>query len=191
MLDLYKWTEEDGDCNRAEALTLVTDKTCSRTQEIREELDFPEQWQQGLRTALENSSRHKNDRTIATQEKITGRLLSFFSSTVDPIVTTWTTAHGDLNWTNLTAPNITILDWESFGTAPAGYDAATLYCLSLLAPSTAKKVHDTFSDILDSPDGIRAQLHVIGHYLKRVEYGDSTDLADSLHQHARRLVDQQ
>ena len=136
-------------------------------------------------------STHKTNRTITTQEKITGRLLSFFGSAVDSIVTRWTTAHGDLNWTNLTAPSVGILDWESFGTAPAGYDAATLYCLSLLAPDTAKKVHDAFPDILDSPDGIRSQLHVIGHYLKRVEYGDFTDLADSLHQHARILVDQQ
>lgn len=69
--------------------------------------------------------------------------------------------------------------------APAGYDAATLYCLSLLTPRTAKKAHDTFSKILDSPDGIRSQLHVIGRYLKRVEYGD---LADVLHQHARWLM---
>jgi hypothetical protein len=133
---------------------------------------------------------HKTDRTITSQKNIAGRLLSFFGGTVNPLVGTWTTAHGDLNWTNLTAPTMAILDWESFGVAPAGYDAATLYCLSLLAPATAKKVRETFSDVLDSPDGIRSQLHVIGRYLKRVEYGDFTDLADLFHQHARRLIDQ-
>ncbi|MGH3829346.1 MAG: aminoglycoside phosphotransferase [Pseudonocardiaceae bacterium] len=191
VVDLHEWAEENGDRNRAEVLTLVTDKACSETQELRGELDPPGQWWPNLRAALETLSTHKTERTITTQKKITGRLLSFFGSTVDPIVTTWTTAHGDLNWTNLTAPSVNILDWESFGTAPAGYDAATLYFLSLLTPDTARKVHDTFSDMLDSPDGIRSQLHVIGRYLKRVEYGDFTDLADSLHQHARRIVDKQ
>ncbi|MGH3853828.1 MAG: aminoglycoside phosphotransferase [Pseudonocardiaceae bacterium] len=191
VADLHEWAEENGDRNRAEVLTLVTDKACSETQELREELDLPGQCWPNLRAALETLSTHKTERTITTQKKITGRLLSFFGSTVDPIVTTWTTAHGDLNWTNLTAPSVNILDWESFGTAPAGYDAATLYCLSLLTPDTARKVHDTFSDMLDSPDGIRSQLHVIGRYLKRVEYGDFADLADSLHQHARRPVDKQ
>ncbi len=190
VLELYQWVEEDGDHNRAEVLTLVTDKTCSETQELRAELDLPGQWWRDLRAALETLSTQKTGRTIITQEKIAGRLLAFFGSSVDPSITTWTTAHGDLNWTNLTAPSVKILDWESFGTAPAGYDAATLYCLSLLAPDTAKKVHDTFSDILESPDGIRSQLHVIGRYLKRVEYGDFIDLADSLHQHAQRLVNQ-
>ena len=85
-------------------------------------------------------------------------------------------------------PNLNILDWESFGVAPAGYDVATLYCLSLLTPRTAAKVRETFGEILDSPDGVRAQLHVIGRYLKRVEYGDFRDLADPLHAHAVQLL---
>lgn len=187
VLGLHDWTE-DGDRNRAETMTLVTDKPCSETHELREELDLPEQWWQSLRAALETLSTHNTERAITNQEKVTGRLLSFFGSAVDPVVTTWTTAHGDVNWTNLTAPNMNILDWESFGMAPAGYDAATLYCLSLLTPRTARKAHDTFSEILDSPDGIRSQLHVIGRYLKRVEYGDFVDLADVLHQHAHWLM---
>ncbi len=41
-------------------------------------------------------------------------------------------------YTAVTAPGLALLDWESFGTAPAGYDAATLYCLALKAPATAK-----------------------------------------------------
>ncbi|MGH3885275.1 MAG: hypothetical protein ACRDSZ_01695 [Pseudonocardiaceae bacterium] len=67
-----------------------------------------------------------------------------------PTVTTWSTAHGDLQWANLTAPAPYLLDWEGWGIAPAGYDAATLYCYSLLAPNTARRVYETFTDILDT-----------------------------------------
>lgn len=70
-----------------------------------------------------------------------------------------------------------------------GYDAATLYVLALRASDTAKRVHDAFADIVDSPDGVRAQLFVITRYLKRVELGDFADYADVLHRHARTLLD--
>ncbi|MGQ0774150.1 MAG: hypothetical protein ACT4NY_07000 [Pseudonocardiales bacterium] len=74
------------------------------------------------------------------------------------------------------------------GTKIAGYDAASLYILSLLAPGTAKQVHKTFADLLDSPDGKRAQLLAISRYLKRVEIGDFRNLADKLHEHAHRIL---
>lgn len=188
VLDMYEWGEPSYR-NRAEVMTLVTDRACSATQELRSELALPEQWWHNLRSALDTLSTHKTERTITSQERITSRLLAFFGSSVDPIVARWATAHGDLNWSNLTAPDLVILDWESFGVAPVGYDAATLYILSLLTPDTAKNVHGTFADVLDSPDGVRSQLHVIGRYLKRVEHGDSPDLADPLHRHARKLIE--
>jgi hypothetical protein len=149
----------------------------------------PGQWWTDLRAALETLARHPTERGEPDQEHVTGRLLSFFGSGADPTVTRWTTAHGDLNWTNLTRPNLVLLDWESWGVKIAGYDAASLSVLSLLAPDTNTKVHNTFADILDSPDGVRAQLFVITRYLKRVEHGDFADYADRLHQHARRLLD--
>jgi hypothetical protein len=193
VLDLYEWDEHDdywGECrNRAEIMTLVTDTSCSATQELRSELDLPERWWSDLRAVLDTLAQSPTERGEPDQEHVTGRLLSFFGSGADPVVARWTTAHGDLNWTNLTQPNLVLLDWESWGVKIAGYDAATLYVLSGLAPDTARQVHDTFADILDSPDGIRAQLFVITRYLKRVEHGDFADYADHLHRHARRLLD--
>lgn len=166
VIDMHEWGEQTYR-NRAEVMTLVTEEVCSQSQELRTELNLSQQWWLDLRSALDTLSTHESD----------------------PIITRWTIAHGDLNWSNLTAPRLMILDWESFGAAPAGYDAATLYVLSLLKPETARMVHENFADVLDSPDGIRSQLHVITRYLKRIEHGDFADLADPLHQHARRLVD--
>jgi len=192
VLDLYDWDETEdywGKCkNRAELMGLVKDRACSPTPELRAELDVPERWWSDLRGALDTLSVYQTERGEQDQQAITGRLLAFFGSEADPVVTRWTTAHGDLNWSNLTAPNMILLDWESWGTRMPGYDAATLYVLSLMAPDTAKRVHDTFADILDHPDGVRSQLYVIARYLKRVEHGDLADYADYLHAHARALL---
>ena len=44
---------------------------------------------------------------------------------------TWTTTHSDLHWGNVTGPELCVLDWESWGRAPAGYDTSILLCASL------------------------------------------------------------
>jgi hypothetical protein len=192
VLDLYEWDEHDeywGECrDRAEVMTLVTDQPCSTTPELRTELDVPDRWWSDLRTALDTLAQQPTERGERDQEHINGRLLSFFGSAAVSDVTRWTTAHGDLNWTNLTRPGLVLLDWESWGVKMAGYDAAALYVLSLLTPDTSAKIHETFADVLDHPDGVRAQLFVIARYLKRVEHGDFADYADHLHRHARQLI---
>jgi hypothetical protein len=188
VLDLYDWGAENYR-NRAELLTLVTDQPCSTSQDLRNEVALPDRWWADLRHSLDELAKNPTERGGRDQDMVTNRLLAFFGSSVDPTVTAWVTAHGDLNWTNITCPNLYLLDWESWGVKMVGYDAATLYVLSLRAPETSRNVHDTFADILDSPDGIRAQLYVIARYLKRVEVGDFADYADLLHQHARRLTD--
>ncbi|MGH3905500.1 MAG: aminoglycoside phosphotransferase [Pseudonocardiaceae bacterium] len=187
VLKVHEW-EEEPRCIRAELMTLVPGRTCSHTQELRHELDLPDEWWTGLRRAIDTLTAHRTERVLTTQESISHRLLAFFGDRIDSTVTTWTTAHGDLQWTNLTTPDLYLLDWEGWGLAPAGYDAASLYCYSLLAPNTACKVYETFADILDTADGIRAQLHAIGRLLLRINGGDYPDLADPLHQHAQRLL---
>ncbi|MGH3972667.1 MAG: aminoglycoside phosphotransferase [Pseudonocardiaceae bacterium] len=187
VLQVHEWTEEPRSI-RAELMTLVPGRVCSDTQELRNELDLPDEWWTRLRHALDVLATHQTERIGATQEGISHRLLAFFSDKIDPTVTIWSTAHGDLQWANLTAPAPYLLDWEGWGIAPAGYDAATLYCYSLLVPDTARRVYETFTDILDTPDGTRAQLHVIGRLLLRVNGGDYPELAKPLHQHAQRLL---
>lgn len=187
VLQVHEWTEGPRSI-RAELMTLVPGRACSDTQELHNELNLPGEWWTRLRHALDVLATHHTKRVGATQEGISHRLLAFFGDKIDPTVTTWTTAHGDLQWANLTVPDPYLLDWEGWGIAPAGYDAATLYCYSLLAPNTARRVYETFADILDTPDGVRVQLHVIGRLLLRVNGGDYPDLASPLHQHAQRLL---
>lgn len=96
--------------------------------------------------------------------------------------------HGDLHWNNLLRPRLGILDWELWGTGPAGTDAATLYCYSLLVPRVANLIAQEFADTLDSDDGRRALLYVTARLLSRADNGDHPDLAPALHGQAAGLL---
>lgn len=77
---------------------------------------------------------------------------------VDTRVAEWTTAHGDLFWTNLTAPDCWLLDWEDWGRAPRGYDAASLWHSSLTVPALAERVQHELRSELDTRSGQLCQL---------------------------------
>jgi hypothetical protein len=85
-------------------------------------------------------------------------------------------------------PNCAVLDWELWGTAPAGTDAASLLCHSLLIPELAQHVEAVFADKLAGKSGQLAQLLVIGHLLDRADIGDHPALVGPLRQRADELL---
>lgn len=187
VLAVRQWND-DGQVLRAEVMTHVSSRPCSTTAEVRRRLDLPPRWWTGLREAVDRLAEVRTTRQTVDQERVSGRLRIFFGDRLDTTVTHWTTAHGDLHWANLTRPYLTILDWELWGRAPYGYDAATLYCYSLLEPDVAEAVGSTFADVLRTPEGIHTQLYVITRLLLRAEHGDHPDLVIPLHRHARDLL---
>jgi hypothetical protein len=106
------------------------------------------------------------------------RAIPEFVGMPTPTVTCWTTAHGDLHWANLTEP-LRLLDWEGWGLAPQGFDAAMLYAYSLLQPDTAARVRDIFP-VLESPAGLAAEATVCAQLLQTVRRGDNLALAAPL-----------
>lgn len=187
VIDVAEWDDPPRRV-RAEAATLLPGRVCSPTPYLHERPDLAEDWWTGLRGALDRLSHVATDRIAVDQETVTRRLTVFFGPAVDPTVTHWRTAHADLHWNNLLGPEPGILDWESWGTGPAGLDAATLYCHSLTRPETAEQVRRAFAGQLQTPDGKRAQLYVIARLLLRIEHGDDPAPAPLLHQHARMLL---
>jgi len=75
------------------------------------------------------------------------------------------------------------VDWELWGSAPAGAGAATLYTFSLLVPPVAGRVRAVFADVLDTLDGQYAQLRAAARILRRAEHGQYSALADAVRQH--------
>ncbi|MGH3622134.1 MAG: aminoglycoside phosphotransferase [Sciscionella sp.] len=187
---LCDWEWDDSEYwLRAELMTLVPGRHCSATPELHEPLPLPESWWQELRTSLAALATTCTERVHLSQADMAHRIRVFFGDRVaDPTVSGWTAAHTDLHWANLMAPECALVDWEGWGMAPAGFDAATLYLHSLLVPAMAEWVSARFCDLLDARDGLLAQLYVTGRMLLRINSGDYPDLAIPLHRNADRVI---
>lgn len=86
-------------------------------------------------------------------ERVEAAISKVFPDTAAPIEQ-WTTTHADLNWANMTGPDFWILDWEDWGRAPRGLDAANLWFSSLAVRGFfAEKVLQHRRADLDSPNG--------------------------------------
>ncbi len=188
LLRVSEWTVDDGLALRAELLTLAPSPACSSSVTPTPGLELPDRWWASLRRSLDALASWPTERTCLTQEIITTQQLVFFGRRPEPI-SSWSTAHGDLHWANLTAPECCLLDWESWGRAPTGYDAAALYCVSLVQPTLATRVWRAFADILEGPAGTQALLCAAAKTLTMVHDGlATTDLAEPVHRLARRLL---
>lgn len=93
-----------------------------------------------------------------SQHRLTETIERVFPGRIDTQVDEWTTAHADLNWANLTAPECFLLDWEDWGRAPRGLDAANLWVNSLAVPALARRIREQRSADLASRSGRLAAL---------------------------------
>jgi len=187
VLDVAEW-DESGRRIRAELMTLAPGTQISAEMVQRQHIDLDNQWWSELRSSLDALSAVHTNRVCLDELLLQRRLLAAFGVSIDVETLVWSTAHGDVHWANLTAPQCWILDWEAWGRAPAGYDAALLLCASLLIPDTASLVRATFTDVLGTPTGHIAQLAAAAKLLGLVEYGNHPDLAVPLHRHVRNLI---
>ena len=92
-----------------------------------------------------------------TQQRIDATIHAVFPD-VDTTVDECSVAHADLSWPNLTRTG-RILDWEDFGRAPRGWDAATLWTNSLALPTLAERVADLFAADLSCRTGMVCRLY--------------------------------
>jgi hypothetical protein len=106
---------------------------------------------------------------------------------LDSRVTEWTTAHADLTWANLTAPRCWVLDWEDWGTAPRGFDAATMLLYSLTIPTLAEQIRHTFATDLATRS---AQIAILARAADLLSYPDATGpLLEPARREAQRAVE--
>lgn len=143
---------------RADEMTLAIDAAISAKGTTTTDPGLPENWWKELHTALRSLAEHRTDRVSLAGEHVAGRIREVYGDHIDTAVTTWATAHGDLGWANLCGPTLTILDWESWGAAPVGWDAAALWAASLPVPRLAEKVRETFAAELSTRSGQLCQL---------------------------------
>jgi hypothetical protein len=168
---------DDGTAYRAELSARVDQPVLSDDAILQHNLQLPGSWWDDLTKALEKVSATVTDR-VAVRQQYMDRAIPEFVGIPAPAVTCWTTAHADLHWANVTSP-LRLLDWEGWGRAPDGFDAATLYAYSLLQPDTAARVRDAFP-VLGSPAGVAAEATVCAQLLQTVSRGDNLTLEGPL-----------
>ncbi len=164
------WADpEAGFMWRADETDLVTDAPIKPAGPLRVAPELTDGWWATLDESLTALAGHATTRvatpdTVAiTQEHLTGALMTAFPalSAADTAVEEWRTAHADLNWANLTAPRCWVLDWEDWGCAPRGLDAANLWACSLAVPTLAARIRDLRHDDLESRTGRLISLYLL------------------------------
>ncbi|QNE79109.1 hypothetical protein F0344_07270 [Streptomyces finlayi] len=136
------------------------------------------EWWASLNVSLDAlAAQHTNriatpDTETVTQELVTGTIRNVFAD-VDTAVADWRPAHGDLNWANMTAPVLCLFDWEDWGMAPRGLDAAHLWGASLAVSALADRVRRERRHDLASRDGKLMMLFVAAKILG--PYADPED----------------
>lgn len=143
---------------RADEMTRVDDPALSATGDITTDPDLPEQWWTDLRSALTNMAGHSTDRVCMSQAHLSTRIREVYGDDVDTTITDWACAHGDIGYANLCGPRLTIIDWESWGMGPVGWDAACLWSASMTVPTLADRVLTLFHDVLSTRTGRLARL---------------------------------
>ncbi|MEU4490190.1 hypothetical protein AB0H94_35865 [Streptomyces purpurascens] len=168
---------------RAELSARVAEPVLSDDPVLQHDLQLPDSWWTGLAEVLEKVSAAGTER-VAVRQQYMDRAIPEFLGIPAPTAT-WSTAHGDVHWANLTAP-LQILDWEAWGSAPVGFDAAMLYAYTLLQPDTLARVRAAFP-ILGSPAGLAAEATVCAQLLQTVARGDNLNLEAPLRHWAEEL----
>ncbi|MFC9581594.1 aminoglycoside phosphotransferase [Streptomyces yangpuensis] len=143
---------------RVDEMSRASSAAVSPIGSVDKEPDLPSDWWVALRHALALLAGHTTERVCLRQEHLTTRIREIYGDEVDTTVPDWACAHGDLGWSNVTAPEFTLLDWESWGRAPVGYDAACLWSASLAVPTLADRVLSEFTDLLGTRAGRLSRL---------------------------------
>jgi hypothetical protein len=159
----------------------------SKQRSLEQEVVVEPQWWDELKNAVETVQAKQTDRIYVPPERVARRLKERFGLELGSVP--WQTAHGDLHWGNLTAPKFSIVDWETWGQAPFGFDIAQLHLMSLAQPETLAKVHQVFSAVVAKPEYDVALLYLIAEEMRCFDdYGHAPALQPLLHQGAERVL---
>ncbi|MFC9231386.1 hypothetical protein ACFTZI_20890 [Streptomyces decoyicus] len=185
--DVRVWKDEQF-AYRAEIYDRVSHQPISDGALLDHAPDLPAAWWSTLRTSLDTVASVETDRVAIRQERLRWALPQFLGAEVETDVPAWSTAHADIQWSNLVGPDLCIFDWERWGLAPVGYDAATLFISSLTLPEMAARVRREFADVLDTPAGRFSELVVASEFLQGMQRGNNLELEGPLRQRVAYLL---
>jgi Arc/MetJ family transcription regulator len=184
------WTDDDR-VVRADLLTYVPQRAAGTGLVLDRHVDLPDSWWTALQAGLEPLQRITTTERVAAdprEESFCNHFLALFGVEIDPERVEMTMSHGDLHFGNLTAPELVILDWENWGRAPVGYDAAHLLCSAILHPDIAARARAEFAGVLGTYSGAVALLTAASKYLHHVQSGEFPEVAIPLRCHVESVI---
>ena len=128
-------------------------------------------WIASLKDALSSLAKIETKRSRYQPQRVEWMIRNCFGSRAPCIADEWCVAHGDLQWSNLTAPSLTLLDWECWGHAPRGYDAAYLIATSCANPELVRRLERAFVHDLETPSGRVARLTALANLIGLIKAG--------------------
>ncbi|WP_158840557.1 hypothetical protein [Saccharothrix deserti] len=177
---------------RADETERVEDKAIKAGGILTVDPGLSESWWETFSTSMNALAAHTTTRTATphlqpiTQERFSTTVHKVFPE-MDTTISEWRAAHADLAWGNLTAPGCTFLDWEDWGMAPRGWDAASLWSASFAVPTLAERVYRERQDDLESTTGKLVQLYHCAEILA-FPPGYADELVPLAKQNAERLL---
>ncbi|MER7509363.1 hypothetical protein ACIP46_14645 [Streptomyces lavendulae] len=151
------------------------------------DVDLPRSWWGDLGSALAATATVPTDRESVRQNWVDRNFRRFLG--IDPVrIRETTTGHADLHWANLSRAPLVMLDWETWGRVPVGYDLGLLHAYSLSAPATAARIRREFAHVLDTDAGRTGELVALAQLLQACSRGVHPALAPLIAHRAQELT---
>lgn len=184
------WDEDEGAVRQARVWVFerATGVPVSTDPALTGPVQVTDEWWGELRRAHDQITRTRGAGPGQSERRVRRWVASIAGDRFAQAPIVWAPAHGDFHWANLLAPRLTILDWEAYSLAPAGYDAAMLLTYSLAAPDTAAHVREVFADVLAGEAGLLAQVFAAVEVGSAVQDGFHPHLSGPLRAHVRHLL---
>ncbi|MFI5761271.1 hypothetical protein ACIA8F_10015 [Streptomyces sp. NPDC051563] len=178
---------------RADELELIPSPSVGKGALVLEDPGLPDKWWEALNASLDALASQETpriatpDTVTITQQQVTQTLGAVFPGVGDTRIERWAPAHADLTWANVMGPEFSLIDWEDWGMAPRGLDAATLWGNALAVPGLADRVHRERRTDLESRDGKLMSLFFLSKIVGPYAYEEDPLLAPARRE-AERLV---
>ncbi|MFF2142129.1 hypothetical protein [Kitasatospora sp. NPDC058190] len=189
-----QWRDtDDGAIWRADETSLLPDSPIGTTV-LAADPELPGGWWKALNASLDALAAQPTVRLATPDtEPITQRLVdqvirSAFPLAVNTRVVSWSAAHADLNWANVTGPEFCVFDWEDWGAAPRGLDSASLLAASFAVPALADRVRRERRADLESRDGMVMRLFILAKIAGPHAHPDDPRVAPARNE-AEQLID--
>lgn len=115
-------------------------------------------WIESLNRSLETLTRQPCTRIHIQPEIFRRWLWRHFRRELPAASSGWVPSHNDLQWSNLSFPDLFILDWEWFGQSPHGYDQGMLIAYSCHDDELTARLERAFEPVLGGEFGHYAKL---------------------------------